>query len=324
MSRVVVVGSYNQDHVWSVDRFPQPGETRRGLAFATGPGGKGFNQAVAAARQGADTVFIGALGDDSLAQVARTLASAEGLDARWQTITGTPTGSCAILVDAQAQNQIVLYLAANECLQAGHVQAQADAFATAAVLLVQLETGLEPVQAALQAAPAQCLRLLNPAPVHARLDATLLAAADLVTPNETEFAELLARLAGVELAADAIAGRSDAELHALCRRLGQASVIITLGARGCFVSHAQRERHRDSEDCYRLPAEAVQVRDTTGAGDAFNGALAAELALSPQQPLRTILRHAGRAAALSTERPGAATAMPTRQQVLQRFGAAAD
>lgn len=324
MSRVVVVGSYNQDHVWSVDRFPQPGETRRGQSFATGPGGKGFNQAVASARQGAATAFIGALGDDELARTARELAQAEGLDARWQTVAGTPTGSCAILVDAQAQNQIVLYLAANECLQAGHVQAQSDAFAAAAVLLVQLETGLEPIHAALQAAPAHCLRLLNPAPVHAQLDAGLLAAADLITPNETEFAELLKRFAGVALAADAIAGQSDAQLHALCRRLGDASMIITLGARGCFVSHAQRERHRDSADCYRLPAETVEVRDTTGAGDAFNGALAAELARSPQQPLRSALIHAGRSAALSTERPGAATAMPTREQVLQRFGAVVD
>lgn len=317
---VLVVGSYNQDHVWRIDRFPQPGETRRGLGFSTGPGGKGFNQAVASARQQAPTAFIGALGEDALARIARELAAAEGLDARWQVCTDTSTGSCGIVVDAQGQNQIVLDLAANERLSPEFVAAQQDLFDKARVVLVQMETGLAAVRAALAAAPAGCVRLLNPAPVHADADAALIAVADLVTPNETEFADLLARCAGVTITAETIAAIGNAELHALCRRLGTASIVVTLGSRGCFVSHADPTRWHDTETHYRLPAESVQVRDTTGAGDAFNGALAAQLARFPAQPLRDGLIQAGRAAALSTERAGAAVAMPTLAEVRARFG----
>lgn len=317
---VVVVGSYNQDHVWRVDRFPKPGETRRGLGFSTGPGGKGFNQAVASARQRATTAFIGALGDDTLARTARELAAAEGLDARWQVCSGTSTGSCGIVVDAQGQNQIVLDLAANERLAPEFVAAQADLFASARVVLVQMETGVAAIRAALAAAPPGCVRLLNPAPVHADADAALIAGADLVTPNETEFADLLARCAGVTISAETIAAIGNAELHALCRRLGSASIVVTLGARGCFVSHADAARWHDTETHYRLPAEKAQVRDTTGAGDAFNGALAAQLARFPGQSLRSGLIQAGRTAALSTERAGAAVAMPTLAEVEARFG----
>ncbi|WP_313919107.1 ribokinase [Tahibacter sp.] len=317
---VLVVGSYNQDHVWRVDRFPQPGETRRGLGFSTGPGGKGFNQAVASARQRAVTAFVGALGEDALARVARELAQAEGIEARWQVCRDTSTGSCGILVAADGQNQIVLDLAANERLAAGFVRAQADLFATARVVLVQMETGIAAIRAALQAAPLRCVRLLNPAPVHADIDANLLALADLVTPNETEFADLLARFADTAVDVATIAGSSDVELHALCRRLGTASVIVTLGARGCFVSHADAARWHDTDNHYRIAAERVQVRDTTGAGDAFNGALAAQLANHPQQALRACVIHAGRTAGLSTEQAGAAVAMPTLDQVRQRFG----
>ncbi len=317
---VLVVGSYNQDHVWRIDRFPQPGETRRGLGFSTGPGGKGFNQAVASARQQAGTAFIGALGEDALARVARELALAEGIETRWQVCRDTSTGSCGILVAADGQNQIVLDLAANERLAADFVRAQADLFATARVVLVQMETGIAAIRAALQAAPPNCVRLLNPAPVHEEIDASLLALADLVTPNETEFADLLARCAGIPVDAATIAASSDDELHSLCRRLGAASVIVTLGAHGCFVSHADAARWHDTADRYRVAAERVQVRDTTGAGDAFNGALAAQIASHPQQALRACVIHAGRAAGLSTEQSGAAVAMPTLDQVRQRFG----
>ncbi|MBL8297215.1 MAG: ribokinase [Rhodanobacteraceae bacterium] len=317
---VLVVGSYNQDHVWRIDRFPQPGETRRGLGFTTGPGGKGFNQAVASARQGAPTAFIGALGEDALARTARELAATEGIAARWQACPDVSTGSCGILVDANGQNQIVLDLAANEYLTATFVRAQSDLFATARVVLVQMETGMGAIRAALTSASAGCLRVLNPAPVHAEWDASLLADADLITPNETEFAELLARCADTHIAAEAIAALGDEELHALCRRLGDISLIVTLGARGCFVSHADPAPWQDPASCYRLAAERVQVCDTTGAGDAFNGALAAELARQPRRALREALLQAGRVAALSTERAGAALAMPTRAQVQQRFG----
>lgn len=142
--RVLVVGSYNQDLVWEVDALPAPGETRAGLAFRSGPGGKGFNQAVAAARAGAASTFIGALGDDTLAEGARALARAEGIDARFATVPDAATGTAGILVDAQGRNSIVVALGANERLSVPHVEAQAEAFRHAAVVLAPLESPSPP------------------------------------------------------------------------------------------------------------------------------------------------------------------------------------
>ncbi|HEX7113092.1 MAG TPA: ribokinase [Mizugakiibacter sp.] len=320
-AQVVVVGSYNHDHVWQVDRFCRPGETRRAHGFVAGPGGKGFNQAVACVRQGVATTFVGAIGDDPLGTTARALADAEGLHGRWQIRDDAPTGAAGILVDAAGQNQIVVALGANERLDPAFVRAQRGAFADARVLLVQLENNLDAVDAALDlagAAGATCV--LNPAPVHADLAADTLRRCDLVTPNETELALLLARFTGTEVDADALATLPDAELHALARRLPVPCVVITLGRHGCFVSHAEDgDRLGDAVARYRLPAEAVRAIDTTAAGDAFSGALAAALVRLAGRPLIEAVRHANRAAALSTERVGAARAMPHWEEVRARF-----
>jgi ribokinase len=318
-ARVVVVGSYNQDLVWRVDRFPQPGETRRGMAFISGPGGKGFNQAIACLRQDVGTAFIGAVGADALGDGARQLASREGLDARWLIREDVATGTCGITVDAHGQNQIVLALAANEKLDASFITAQANLFADARVLLVQMENNIDAIATALKLAGDHgVLRVLNPAPVHPDLDADTLARADVLTPNEGEFATLCERFLGVSLAVDTIASMDDLALHQLARRFGDGTFVVTLGSHGCFVSHGS-DRRGDNSDSYRLPAEHVQPVDTTGAGDAFNGALAASLAADTTPPFRDALRYATRVAAISTERPGAAAAMPTRADVMSRF-----
>jgi len=184
--------------------------------------------------------------------------------------------------------------------------------ATGDVVLAQLESPLDAVAHALEAgraAGACCL--LNPAPANVAIDETMLVRADILTPNETEFAALLARHVGEQIDADAVAGLDQPRLHALCRDLlPQGTVIITLGASGCFVSHPQTQQRGDTASCYRVAAEPAQVVDTTGAGDAFNGALAASLA---QQPVLTFIEHvrfASRYAARSTEHAGAALAMP--------------
>ena len=318
--RVLVVGSYNQDLVWELDALPAPGETRAGLAFRSGPGGKGFNQAVAARRAGATTTFIGALGADALAEGARALARAEGIDARFETVPDAATGTAGILVDAQGRNSIVVALGANERLSVAHVHEQAEAFRDAAVVLAPLESPLDAVRAAMRLGRAAGARtMLNPAPMRADLDAAALDDVDLLTPNETEMSELLAQFGAGHVEAKTLRDRSDAELAALCAHLPVHAVIVTLGEAGAFLAPGARHRHDVPTTIRRVPAAAVRAIDTTGAGDAFNGALAAAWAHQPEADPSALLAFAVRFAGLSTERAGAAVAMPTLAELRARF-----
>lgn len=320
MAAVIVVGSFNLDYVWRTERFPTPGETRRALGFSRSTGGKGANQAVACSRQGVATCFIAAIGDDDISAHARRLAKEEHLDARWQVNAGSASGNACVLVDATGQNQILVDLAANERLDAMHVEAQAPAFTQARVVLTQLETRIEPVRAALRLAQQHgALGLLNPAPVHADVDDALIAGCDVLIPNETEFAMLLQRLAGIRVEVDTLAALGDADLATLASRLPTRTVVITLGAAGCFVAHRDAPRLGDVLPFYRVPANKVNAIDTTGAGDTFCGALAATLANLHSPPFREAIVHASRCAALATERRGAATAAPTWREVIDRF-----
>lgn len=321
MSRhgVIVVGSYNQDMAWRSERFPAPGETRMGR-FQAGPGGKGFNQAVAAARQGATVCFVGALGTDDLAVTARALVQDEQIDARWQSVAGEATGTAAIWLDQSGQNQIIVAPGANLSLDAAHIDAQHDVFTRSAVLITQHEVAPEATLRALQCAAEHGLvRIHNPAPAQLppQFDA-MLRLTDVLTPNESEFAALFAR-SDVQVDAASVSRANDEDLHALCRRLPVPTVVITLGAAGVFVSHADPSVRGDAQRCYRLAAEDVSVMDTTGAGDAFNGGLAASLALHPELPFAEHVRHGNRVAACAVERQGAALAMPSAREVAIRF-----
>jgi len=319
--RVTVVGSYNQDMVWRTARFPVPGETRMGT-FTSGPGGKGFNQAIACVRQGVSTHFIGALGDDALARGMRELALAEGLALHCETHAELATGTAAILVEDSGQNLIVVGAGANAALSVAHIESQAAAIRASNVLLTQHEVNVEASLAAqrvARAAGALCLH--NPAPPVDARDLQLVDGADLITPNESEFVQLL-KLRGIQApAAEALAWLDEDAFHALCRRLHRGSVAVTLGAQGAFVSHAPEQLRGDAKGRYRCPPERVDAIDTTGAGDAFSGALAAALARAPDAPFADSVRAAGRVAALSTERRGAALAIPRTAEVAQRFDA---
>lgn len=322
--RVVVIGSYNHDLVWEVDALPVPGETRRALGFRQGPGGKGMNQAVAAARQGVPTAFIGACGADAFAADLRALAAAEGIETRLETLADAATGSAAILVDSVGRNSIVVALGANARLSVAHIEAQADLLARASVLLAPLESPPAAVARAfaLGRAAGACT-ILNPAPVDPALDSGLLDLADLLTPNETEFAQLLACFAGVQIEADALATLDDTTLATLCTRLPCAALVLTLGAAGVFAAAGGRTDANATfqlEQPCRVPVPAVTVIDTTGAGDAFNGALAAALASHHDPSLASVLPWAVAVASLSTERPGAALAVPRRAETEARFG----
>jgi ribokinase len=307
---VLVVGSFNIDHVWRCAVLPAPGAPLAG-DYASGPGGTGFNQATAAARAGARTAFACALGDDAGAAWARELSAADDIALHAEP-ANAPTGTAGIFVAADGSNSIVIGAGANAALSAGFVAAQVDACAGAKVVLAQLESPAGAVLVAMQHARAiGALALLNPAPANAPASRELLAAADAITPNETEFAALLATHCGIALAPDAVARTTDAELHALARRLlPHGTVLLTMGGDGLFVSHPESGRRGDAEPFYRIAAEAARVVDTTCAGDACNGALAASLALRPTLPFREHARFANDYAARSTEVAGAALAMP--------------
>ncbi|MEG3191327.1 ribokinase [Lysobacter sp. D1-1-M9] len=317
---IVVVGSFNVDHVWTVAALPRAGETLSG-EYHTGPGGKGFNQATAAARAGAETTFVCALGDDPGGALARSLAHGDGIELR-ALRSHAPTGTAGIYVDAEGRNSIVIGPGANAALTPGFIDAQRDCLQRTRVVLGQLETPAIAVQAAFaQARGHGALTMLNPAPADAIAPAALWALADIVTPNESEFCTQFERHLGERLDVQTLASQDDAALHSLCRRLlPHGSVVVTLGAAGCFVSHPAESLRGDAHPHYRVAGASVDAIDTTGAGDAFNGALAAALARDPHAGFHQHVRYANRYAALSTECAGAATAMPRDTDVRARFG----
>lgn len=310
MSAVVVVGSFNVDHVWRCDVLPTPGATIAGQ-YHTGPGGKGFNQAIAAARAGARTTFVCALGDDAGGAMARGLAKQDGVTVNAEA-SDQPTGTGGIYVDSRGRNTIVIGAGANAALSIDFIAAQAGLLASASVVLVQLESPMETVEAALSGArQAGVTTVLNAAPANAPTSIALLKLADILTPNETEFAGLLARHVGERLEPDDVAAVDGSTLHQLCRQLlPTGTVVITLGAVGAFVSHADELLRGDSQPYYRIAAEQAHTIDTTGAGDAFNGALVASLAHVPEAAFAQHVRFANRFAARSTEVEGAASSMP--------------
>jgi ribokinase len=299
--------------------LPVPGATISG-SYASGPGGKGFNQAIAARRAGAETAFLCALGNDPGGTLARSLAAAEGVDLR-DLLSDQPTGTAGIYVDAHGRNIIVIGAGANASLTPAFVRSQSEAIAAAGAVLVQLESPSESIIAALELARAHGVAsLLNPAPANSATSIELLALADILTPNETEFAALVARHIGEKIEPDDVGATDGVSLHALCRELlAHGTVVVTLGSAGVFVSHAEDALRGDAKPHYRLAAEAAEAVDTTGAGDAFNGALAASLAGNPELSFADHVRFANRYAAVSTEHAGAALSMPRLAEVLQRF-----
>jgi ribokinase len=325
--QVVVVGSFVQDLSWQCAEFPRAGETVIGT-FVTGPGGKGSNQAVAAGRAGAPTVFIGAVGRDVFADAAAKFYRAEGIGARFVVKPKHATGSAAILVNSAGQNEIVVALGASAHLQPRDVDAAL--IQGARIVVCQHEANL-PVNAHVfrLARRAGVATVLNPAPMRADFDPSILPLTDTLIPNESEFVALVKLLpASAALARESPFGNSGGfdesmlaalapeDLHRLCRTLGVPTVIVTLGRRGCFVSLAG--------DFVHLPAHTgLNVVDTTGAGDAFVGGFAAGLVQSGGDVIAAA-RHGNTVAALSVTKFGTAPAMPTKAEIarfLRRRGA---
>lgn len=298
--KIVVIGSSNTDMVIKSERLPAPGETVLGGTFLMNPGGKGANQAVAAARLGGDVTFVCKTGTDLFAQRAEEGYRREGIDTAFVLRNAdVPSGVALITVDAEGENCIVVAPGANDTLSAADIEQARAVIESADLVVMQLEIPLDTVLAAARIARAAGARvLLNPAPAPARpLSDELLSLVDLLIPNRTE-AELLS---GVRIAEWEDAESAAVRLH----ERGVGSVLITLGSRGalCFDGI----RHERIASC---PVKSV---DSTGAGDTFCGALC--VALSEGRDLVAAARFASLVASISVTRVGAQQAIPYRTEV---------
>jgi len=298
VKRVLVIGSSNTDMVIRVPRIPRPGETILGGTFTMAAGGKGANQAVAAARAGGRVTFVARVGDDVFGERALANFETDGLDARFIVRTaGSASGVALINVDEHGENSISVASGANTLLSIEDVDRADDAFAAADIVLLQLESPLETVEAAARKAGERGVPVvLNPAPARP-LEDGLLRRVAVLTPNEHE-AEILT---GVAVRDE----RGAREAAARLRARGPATVVITLGERGVFAAAREFEGP--------LSAFKVDPVDTTAAGDIFNGALA--VALAEKLALAAALRFAQAAAAISVTRPGAQPSAPMRAEI---------
>uniref|UniRef100_A0A182MQH6 Ribokinase n=1 Tax=Anopheles culicifacies TaxID=139723 RepID=A0A182MQH6_9DIPT len=294
---VLVFGSCIVDFISYVPRLPKVGETIHGTRFATGNGGKGANQCVAAARLGSRSAMIGKLGDDPWGAGYRATLSAEGVNVDMVDIVrGESTGIAQINVADNGDNQIVIVTGANKRLGPSDVLAHPDLFERARILICQLETPLEGTIAALQA--FRGISIVNAAPAETDLPRSLLSLATIFCVNETE-AALLTDMPSVPDVQHA-----KAAVHKL-RDMGCNTVIITLGEKGAVFANS------DSATVYHVkPLKVNKVVDTTGAGDAFIGALAHFVAKYPDAELGNCIAAANRVAAWSVQKPGTQSSFP--------------
>ena len=298
--RITVLGSINMDLVFRTPRMPLLGETITGDGFQQVPGGKGANQAVAAARQGAEVRFIGAVGDDSFGHYAVRCLVAEGIGIEYvASAAGTPTGVAGIFVDGGGANSIVLAPGANQLLSVAQVEAAAAAIASASFLICQLESPLASVTKAIEIARQNDVQVVfNPAPAQPLSD-ELLACVDYLIVNETEASQL----SGIEVRDTHSATRAAQAL----RDRGAGAVLLTMGEQGVLVAAPDDERF--------IPALKVAVVDTTAAGDTFVGTFTVGVARG--LAIDEAVTEAQHAAAFAVTKMGAQTSIPTREELLQ-------
>lgn len=301
---VTVVGSSNTDMVINTPTLPRPGETVLGGVFRTAAGGKGANQAVAAARAGGDVRFVARVGDDNLGRAALAGFRKDRIDVgRVLPTEGTASGVALITVDRAGENCIAVAPGANGLVTPADVERAFQDVAPPAVVLVQLEIPLEAVKATVRMGRVLgAVVVLNPAPARV-LPPAILKLVDVLTPNESE----AALLTGIEVRDQVGAGKAAAKL----RDMGVRCVIVTLGAKGAWI--------QDDTGGRLIPGFKMKAVDTTAAGDVFNGALA--VALGEGKQVAEAVRFANAAAGISVTRLGAQPSAPTRAEITKLLGA---
>lgn len=306
IGKIVVVGSANMDMVIGVERLPREGETIAGTDLRLFPGGKGANQACAAGRLGGRVSMIAQVGNDAFGCALVDSFSAANVDVSGIGISDRSTGCASIYVMPGGENSIVISPGANATLDP-ETALQRLNLDEGDILLCQLESPLETVEAALAYAKARgAMTILDPAPA-GLLAGSILRMVDLLTPNQTEAAVLL--------------GDLNFEIHGFARAREAANRLLELGPRGVILKLGETgAMFWDGRQAVESQAFEVEAVDTTGAGDAFNGALAAQLASG--QPMDEALRFANAAAAISVTRPGAQPSMPYRLEVDEFLSAA--
>ncbi|KAF0333643.1 ribokinase [Pediococcus acidilactici] len=301
-NKVVVLGSLNVDRILQMDRVPEPGETLALNNQDKAGGGKGANQAIAAARSGAQTSFIGRVGADENGKFMLQQLVNSGVTTDLVAVDeDAGTGQAFVMVEKSGENRILIYGGANAQLSAADVKKAQAQIAAADLMVAQLETPVETTQFAFQMAKELGVKtILNPAPAVAKLPAELLKNTDVITPNETE----VEILTGIAVTDEAAMLKAAQRLH----DLGVATVIITLGSKGVFYD--------DGAQHGIVPAFKVQAVDTTAAGDTFLGALSSEL--NPDlSNLKTAIEYGNKASSLAVQKMGAQPSIPTRKDILK-------
>ena len=299
--KIIVIGSSNMDMVVKTNHIPVPGETVLSGSFFMNPGGKGANQAVAAARLGGDITFVTKLGNDVFGKQFSQLFNDEGIDTSFILSDDEfPSGVALITVDQSGENSIVVASGANAYLHSSDVEPALDQIAQSEIMLVQLEIPMETVGFVVNYAASKNVKvILNPAPANI-LSQDLLNNIDILTPNKTE----AGMLSGIEVTDIESAKMAAMEI---CKK-GVKNVVVTMGSLGAVVCQQGR--------CSVLLASKVETIDTTAAGDVFNGALA--VALIEGKDLEEAVAFANEAAAISVTRLGAQSSIPYRNEVITR------
>lgn len=302
---IIVIGSSNTDMVIRCSRLPRPGETVLGGSFMMNHGGKGANQAVAAAKLGGDTVFIGKVGDDVFGHQTVEMLTSLGIDTRFLGVSATePSGVALINVDEHtAENSISVASGANGAIRPADIDDAEEVIASASLILMQLEIPIDTVTYAAKMAKRHGVTVvLNPAPAPSEpLPEELLENVDIIIPNKTE-AEVITGIA-IDTPQDELRA-----IHSLHSK-GISTVIFTLGSKGALLCQ--------NGDCEEVPSFKVKAVDTTAAGDTFCGALC--VGLSEGKEMRPAMIFANQAAAISVTRKGAQQSVPTRAEVDARF-----